>query len=965
MLNNTLTITLRRLFASLLAVAFFAIPARSDETETAIPVVVDFGDGKQNGFYLVEDKTLQIETCAGKLKFRLSDLRAIEHVEESGLFTVETVNKDFWRAQISSKTISHLDRKLAKRIKTSRVKPQRITIHKSMAQIPSVWQHSITAIMKDGSSVHLNPADLTLDVENNCGKWELPIGSLRAIKPNRSTENRNEWTVFARFPSGAVEEFVVSSSRPRFHVRDLHNNSFVIEMKDLDGFLQQCMKPFSAEQHRNAGNAPAVLWIADDGKEHNETIPSIMWNLRTDLGEIVLPSRCLQTIKPSDEDWSTAHVTTIFGEKYSGQISPSSFRVRDEESKDWRVKLRDQDTLSFSSLQLPVPQGWMMWLLDDNTSLCGKIADSDSHLLTDENETFHPSDIASIVQVGNNRFIVETRNGNRHFCSPDSKTIELSLLINGSLCTLSWADITKAVTKTMIPNSLSKRENLNNADETIAILATDEEDAFAEKTIQSRRPSGLLAVDTSLDHFELSSESILEVYSDIDAGISSVSTVFGDLLVCPLIPEYELDMLVTNTIPELPDTGTSLLRLEDSQKTPPPESTYVIRLLSGNIIHVNIDDQQFSVRKNKDDRKQTNINTGNLTGMQRHEHDMFMFDLKDDSFSGNVIDEFLAVQLLLDDGFLEIPFENIDSISRDSVKDLPPPTSVSPGIRPSAAGSVFIQGGAYTQGCLRNDGLPDESPPHPVSLSSFVMDACEVTVAQFAAFANDAEYETQAEKRGAAETWRNPGFTQTPSDPVGSVSWFDAVAYCNWRSRKAHLTPCYKTISPMNVLTDFSANGFRLPTEAEWEFAARSGNRDILYPWGEDPGFRTSTNQTPIFLANYKQWTSRSTDNWIWTNPVKEFPPNNIGIYGMGGNVWEWCEDWYSGRAYSIMNRGTGHNPCMRVPTGTQRKRRVMRGGSFKNSLDLLRCSSRGNGPPQAFSPHVGFRCVRIAQETH
>jgi len=961
MLIGPATQTTRRFLTVLFLGALLPLSAGAKEPPASVPVVVSFHGDESKEFYLLDDKTVRLETCVGRLTFRLSDLREIEKIEGSDFFTIKTINNDFWRARISRRTISKLDRKLAKKIEDSEGGMRRLTVHKTTIRPPIAWRHSITALMKDGSSVHLDPANLTLGVKNECGKWELPIGSLHALKPEQPTGEENAWFIFVRFLAGEVEEFAVSSSRPRLDVSDLHDNDFTIEMENLDGFLQQCVTPSPRDQHPPEDASLSPTWISRDGEEHVEPLPSVVWNLRTDWGDIALPSRVLRSIRPANEDWSLAYVTTVFGEEYSGSIRPKSFRVRTADTKKWHVALRDQSELTFTSGTISPPPGWMIWTVEDGTTICGKIADEKGGLVSDDDTPFHPIDIASITRVADDRFIVETRNGERHFCTPVSRSVNLSLLVNGGVRTLPWARIRKAVTETTILDT-AREQLTSDADDAIADLAVDEEISIARaESGDTPTPSGLLSVDAAFGVLELSADVVSEVYSDIDVGVSSVSTIHGDTLICPLIGKDLLAMLLPDATLEIPDEGTFTLELSGHEISP-PGTACVLRLVSGDIIHAELNDEHFSIEKDRGARRQTELGVSSLQAMRRDKNGAFFFESTNETFSGNAVSEDISVRPLIADRSFDIPFEEIDSLLMGEVRDLPPPTSVVPGIKPASAGAVVLRGGAYIQGCSREGGLPDELPPHPVSISAFIMDACEVTRGQFAAFVNATEYKTRAEEKSSSKTWRNPGFAQRPDEPVVFISWYDAVAYCNRRSRQADLEPCYTFLDSLNVLADLSANGFRLPTEAEWEYAARGGDNDTLYPWGEEQGCRNPTNQSPVFLANYKQWRSRTTDEWVWTSPVKEFPPNSIGIYGMGGNVWEWCQDWYSQSAYPMLSGRTPHNPCIDSVSG-ERPRRVMRGGSFKNDLDLLRCSSRGSGLPHAFGHHVGFRCVRNAPE--
>lgn len=275
---------------------------------------------------------------------------------------------------------------------------------------------------------------------------------------------------------------------------------------------------------------------------------------------------------------------------------------------------------------------------------------------------------------------------------------------------------------------------------------------------------------------------------------------------------------------------------------------------------------------------------------------------------------------------------------------------------PVLDGMTLVRGGLFLMGRTKGTGPADELPPHALTLPDFYLDPQEITRAQFADFAEATGYKTDAEMAGGSSTWKAPGFRQRFDEPVVCVSWRDAARFCNWRSEAAGLKPCYEfPRRDEGIVTKPQANGYRLPTEAEWEHAARSGG-DRAYPWGDAP-----VPEAAPMRANFRQAPDQPADGWLWTNPVRAFPPNALGLYGMAGNVWEWCEDWYFDQAYTSIHRQKPDDPCVRTGDVADVTRRVMRGGSFDSDLEMLRCASRANGLPAASVNRVGFRCARTA----
>ena len=175
--------------------------------------------------------------------------------------------------------------------------------------------------------------------------------------------------------------------------------------------------------------------------------------------------------------------------------------------------------------------------------------------------------------------------------------------------------------------------------------------------------------------------------------------------------------------------------------------------------------------------------------------------------------------------------------------------------------------------------------------------------------------------------------------PTINVSWYDAVAYCNWRSQKEGLTAAY-AINGTNVTYNTGANGYRLPTEAEWEYAARGGNKSRGYTYsGSNDGGEVA-------------WCTSNSGNT--TQPVGGKKPNELGLYDMSGNVWEWCWDWYGDKYYSQSGREN--------PTGPSSGRsRVLRGGGWYGYVGGLRCAYRYSLIPAGTLNGSGFRLARTS----
>jgi sulfatase modifying factor 1 len=314
------------------------------------------------------------------------------------------------------------------------------------------------------------------------------------------------------------------------------------------------------------------------------------------------------------------------------------------------------------------------------------------------------------------------------------------------------------------------------------------------------------------------------------------------------------------------------------------------------------------------------------------------------------------------------------------------------GVAEAPTGMKFIGGGEFSMGGVNPVGMNggghemmnDARPVHRVGIHSYYMDATEVTNKQFAAFVKATGYITVAEQKPTKEEfpdapeenlvagslvftappqkvslnnylqwwsyvkgadWKHP---QGPNSniigkdnyPVVQVCWQDAAAYAKWA-------------------------GKRLPTEAEWEYAARGGQSGKLYAWGNEmkPAGKWMAN---IFEGSFPD-KDMGVDGFKGLAPVKQFPPNGYGLYDIAGNAWEWCADWYRSDYYQTV----ANNPVTKNPQGPSDsydpdepgvKKKVQRGGSFlctDQYCTRYMVGTRGKGDYRSASNHIGFRCVK------
>ena len=221
---------------------------------------------------------------------------------------------------------------------------------------------------------------------------------------------------------------------------------------------------------------------------------------------------------------------------------------------------------------------------------------------------------------------------------------------------------------------------------------------------------------------------------------------------------------------------------------------------------------------------------------------------------------------------------------------------------------AVVPAGYFQMGC--EQGRDEERPVHRVWVDAFEMAVWQVRNRDFACFLD-------AAGNAAPPQWNDPDFND-PSQPVVSVSWFEAAAYCEW-------------------LSEMCKRQYRLPTESEWERAARGGVESALYVWGDEP-----PQARPEYI---RRWTGVVNG----PRPVGEEPPNAFGICDLGENVHEWCADWFDKNYYAVSPERDPQGPA-------NGERRASRGGSWRHHIKVSRCAARSSIPPSFQYADYGFR---------
>ena len=285
----------------------------------------------------------------------------------------------------------------------------------------------------------------------------------------------------------------------------------------------------------------------------------------------------------------------------------------------------------------------------------------------------------------------------------------------------------------------------------------------------------------------------------------------------------------------------------------------------------------------------------------------------------------------------------------------------------SVEGMIRLPGGAFLMGTDDGEGFREdgEGPVRKVTLDPFLISPYATTNAEFSAFVEETGYKTEAERFGWSFVFYRFLTAKAKKKVMGAVDsapWWKAVRGASWKHPegpgsgvKTRMKHPVVHVSHTDAKAYCAWAGKRLPTEAEWEYAARGGLEQKRYPWG-DTLTPAGEHLCNIWQGEFPTKNTRK-DGYAGTAPVGSFPPNGFGLYDVSGNVWEWCQDWFS----ATFHVGTTRENPAGPPSGSSR---VIRGGSYlchKSYCNRYRVAARSSNTPDSSTGNSGFRCAADA----
>jgi formylglycine-generating enzyme required for sulfatase activity len=947
-------------------------PLLAREKPQTLSAKVLMANGKTTTYPFL-DQPVEFSTAVGTLTFPLKSITSIERKKEGDKtrFRVQTLHGDVWQGGLETDELDYYFVDEVRSLDIEGLSFERMDFGVATNTAWTPFEHArITTT--SGNHAALATARWLLNVQTDSGNWDLPAGALSSLhlKPVSRGKDLEAECVFL---SGKRDLVTLNGVQKTLKAEDTFGNVLRIPCPDLKeltfriGIDDNIPKTAS-----NAEETVTMTVTSESETDQSIPLPLTVWTLRTSFGALPMPSACLREVRSQKE--GAVAMTTVYGERLIGKMTPPRLELKGTtqmREADRAVIERGFRTLEFNTPSMTIPAGWLICRMEDSQVFCARIPAENQIEVEDGSvsRTLKGADIRSIQKGKGLEKLFTLKDGTQVKGEPVRSQFPAILLLTGTEVSIPWKQVQStrlAETRMQLVRKSSDEDPppaSTVGDDGARKPTTDDPDwgpwdskqkkESTTPTPTSKGPAKAgtkWMLETRLGTLPVRSDMVEKVFIQPGSDWACYLTVFGDILSVP-VDSYQGPPLPKSTRGQ--DRPKEIRIGGIPQRV--PDGTVAFRLTNGDFFQAQVLSKRIRLKPEGTREDEIELDTSTRYTISLRTDGTLWVRRGTLETAAKWDSDTVRLRVLCSDQTLDVSTDLIDYMGPGPLSALPPSTRVWPGLTHFQENMVRIPDTTFTMGRTRGDGMPDELPARSVTLAPFLMDASEITRAQFEAFVLDSGYRTDAEETGESTTWKSPGYVQKDDDPVVCVSWHDAIEYCNWRSKKAERPVCYEVKRSGEIKCRRDQGGYRLPTEAEWECAARAGGQDLTFPWGNDA---SPTNM--VLLANFKQSDTGLRDVWVWTSPVKAFPPNALGIYAMAGNVWEWCQDWYFDQAYAALQQ-TASDPCMDDGLVAGLTTRVMRGGSFANEVDMLRCTSRGHGMPRASVNRVGFRCVRNA----